>query len=53
MYNSGNLLLASLSAGDADALRPHLKPVQLEHEAILFEAGGTIADVYFPTGAIV
>jgi CRP-like cAMP-binding protein len=50
---SANLLLASLSDSDADALRPHLKPVQLEHEAILFEAGGTIKDIYFPMGSIV
>ena len=53
MRKSGNLLLASLSASDADALRPYLKPVQLEHETILFESGGTVADIYFPTGAIV
>jgi CRP-like cAMP-binding protein len=53
MLNSSNLLLASLSPADTEALRPYLKPVQLQHEVILFEAGGTIADIYFPTGAIV
>jgi CRP-like cAMP-binding protein len=53
MPNSGNLLLASLSDSDAAALRPHLKSVHLEHERILFEAGSEVADVYFPTGAIV
>ncbi len=53
MPNSGNLLLASLSENDAAALRPHLKTVHLEDEMILFEAGSGIADIYFPTGAIV
>jgi CRP-like cAMP-binding protein len=53
MRKSGNLLLASLSPSDADALRPYLKPVQLESEEILFDAGDRIADIYFPTGAIV
>jgi CRP-like cAMP-binding protein len=53
MPNSGNLLLASLSASDAANLQPHLKAVHLEHEKILFEAGGEVAAIYFPTGAIV
>ena len=42
MPNSRNLLLASLSASDAAALQPHLKAVHLEHEKILFEAGGEV-----------
>lgn len=53
MTNSSNLLLASLSAGDAAALQPHLKSVHLEHEKILFEAGGEVAAIYFPIGAII
>ncbi len=53
MRNSGNLLLASLSESDAAALRPHLKSVHLDHERVLFEAGGKVTDIYFPTGAIV
>src|ERR1700684_1678868 len=53
MRNSGNLLLASLSESDAAALRPHLKSVHLEHERVLFEAGGKVTDIYFPTGAII
>jgi hypothetical protein len=53
MRNSGNLLLASLSPSDAAALEPHLKRVHLEHEKVLFEAGGEVTDIYFPTGAIV
>jgi len=53
MRNLGNLILASLSESDATALRPHLKSVHLEQEKVLFEAGGTVTNVYFPTGAIV
>ena len=53
MRNSGNLLLAALSEADAEVLRPHLKPVHLEHEKVLFEAGEEVTDIYFPTGAIV
>ena len=53
MRDSGNLLLASLSESDAAALRPHLKSVHLDHEKVLFEAGGKVTDICFPTGAIV
>jgi hypothetical protein len=53
MPNSRNLLLASLSASDGAALQPHLRPVHLEHERILFEAGDEVAAIYFPTGAII
>jgi hypothetical protein len=44
-----NLLLDSLSAGDAAALHPNLKPVFLDQQKILFEAGEPIDAVYFPT----
>ena len=50
---TGNLLLDSLSPADAAALKPHLKPVHLEQKRILFEAGGIVPAVYFPTGAAV
>lgn len=53
MRNSGNLLLASLSESDGAALRPHLKSLHLVHEKVLFEAGGEVTDIYFPTGAII
>jgi CRP-like cAMP-binding protein len=53
MPNSGNLLLASLSASDAAAIQPHLKSIYLEHEKILFEARSKVAAIYFPTGAII
>jgi hypothetical protein len=53
MHNSKNMLLASLSDSDAAALRPHLKPIYLDHEKVLFEAGANVEQIYFPTGAIV
>jgi hypothetical protein len=34
-------------------LRPHLKPVELKHEAVLFEAGDKIDRVYFPHSGII
>jgi hypothetical protein len=48
-----NALLASLSPGDAAAIQPHLKSIDLEHKRILYEAGATVDQVYFPTGAVV
>ena len=53
MRNSGNLLLASLSASDIAVLEPHLTSIYLEHAKVLFEAGGEVTDIYFPTGAII
>jgi CRP-like cAMP-binding protein len=52
MPNS-NAILASLSAGDATALLPHLKPLQLESKRVLFNIGDRIDKVYFPAGAVV
>ena len=34
-----NRLLASLPAADFEFLRPHLKPFDLVHEDMLFDAG--------------
>jgi CRP-like cAMP-binding protein len=53
MPNPSNLLLASFSESDAAALQPHLKSIYLEHQQILFEAGGEVAAIYFPTGAVI
>src|SRR6201996_1517556 len=53
MTLSGNMLLDSLSDSDAAVLGPYLKSVHLSHEKVLFEAGGTVTDVYFPAGSIV
>ena len=51
--HTANLLLASLSAGDAAAFVPHLQPVRLEHQLVLSEAGDQIKAVRFPTSAII
>jgi CRP-like cAMP-binding protein len=48
-----NALLASLSPSDAAAIQPHLKNIDLEHKRVLFEAGDTVTQVYFPTGAVI
>jgi CRP-like cAMP-binding protein len=53
MPDLSNLLLDSLSESDAASIRPLLKPVYLKSKQILFEAGGQINAVYFPTGAVV
>jgi CRP-like cAMP-binding protein len=52
MPNS-NAILASLSAGDAASLQPHLKPAYFESKYILFSIGDCIEKVYFPAGAVV
>jgi CRP-like cAMP-binding protein len=48
-----NAILASLSAGDASALRPHLKPAHLPQKTVLYEAGDTVRSIYFPTNAVI
>src|SRR3954470_14376467 len=48
-----NALLASLSASDIGALRPHLKATHLQQKTVLFEAGDLINTVYFPINAVV
>jgi CRP-like cAMP-binding protein len=52
MPNS-NAILAALTPGDANALRPHLKSVQLPSKMILFNPGDIIDTVWFPEGAVV
>ena len=48
-----NHLLASLAPADFDLLRPHLKPFDLVHEELLFDAGEPVNWAYFPhTGVI-
>src|SRR3954470_3446793 len=53
MPELSNLLLDSLSASDAAAIQPFLKPVHLKQKEVLFEAGDQIEAVYFPTGAVI
>ncbi|MFB6458674.1 Crp/Fnr family transcriptional regulator [Bradyrhizobium tunisiense] len=53
MIMHANAILASLSASDTAALRPHLKATHLQQKTILYEAGDAINSVYFPLGAVV
>jgi CRP-like cAMP-binding protein len=48
-----NLLLASLPAEDFELLRPHLKPIDLVHGDLLFDAGDPVNWVYFPHQGVV
>jgi CRP-like cAMP-binding protein len=50
---TSNTLLASLSHGDAAAIQPFLRHIDLEHKKVLFEEGDTVDQVYFPTGAVI
>ena len=51
--SSPNRLLASLLPADLELLRPHLKPIELKHEEVLFDAGDKIDRVYFPHSGII
>ncbi len=51
--SKSNLLLDSLSPGDTAALHPHLEPVFLDQQRVLFDMNEPIDGVYFPTGAII
>ena len=53
LQSQSNAILASLSAGDASTLRPHLKPVNLPQKTILYEAGDIVKSVYFPMSAVI
>jgi CRP-like cAMP-binding protein len=48
-----NHFLQSISPGDFELLRPHLRSVKLPHGEILFDQGDTIKYVYFPIGGVV
>ena len=48
-----NKLLAALPGGDRDGLLPHLKPVAMGVEEILYEPDEPIRYVYFPTSGII
>jgi len=48
-----NAILASLSAEDAAALRPHLKLIHLPQKTVLYEAGDTIRSIYFPVSVVI
>lgn len=48
-----NRLLAALPAADFELLRPHLKPIKLVHEEVLFNAGDRVRRVYFPHSGVI
>jgi CRP-like cAMP-binding protein len=53
MIPSPNHFLQSLSRGDFELLRPHMRDVKLVRSAMLFDVGDTIERLYFPhAGAI-
>src|SRR5512133_3732187 len=47
-----NHLLAALPAAEFERLAPHLEPVELRLGDVLYESGGRLQHVYFPTSAI-
>ena len=48
-----NHLLAALLDAEFDRLTPHLEPIMMRLGDVLYESGGKLAHVYFPTTAIV
>ena len=48
-----NHFLQTLSRVDFELLRPHLREVKLVHSAVLFDLGGTVEHIYFPTSGVV
>jgi len=47
-----NRLLAALPAAEFERLAPHLEPVELRLGDVMYESGGLLQHVYFPTTAI-
>jgi hypothetical protein len=50
---SPNHLLASLLPGDFELIRPRLRTHDLRHQAVLVEAGASLAHIYFPHSGII
>ena len=48
-----NNLLASLPAKDFELLRPHLKPFDMVHEDLLFDAGEVVNWAYLPHSGVI
>lgn len=48
-----NHLLAALLDAEFDRLSPHLEPIMMRLGDVLYESGGKLNHVYFPTSAIV
>jgi CRP-like cAMP-binding protein len=51
--STGNHLLAALPDAEWQRWEPHLERVEMPLGQVLYEAGGTLSHVYFPTTAIV
>jgi CRP-like cAMP-binding protein len=50
---SSNRVLASLAPNDLASLLPHLRTIDLPQEMVLYEAGSTIDQIYFPNAGVV
>jgi CRP-like cAMP-binding protein len=50
---SPNQFLAALPAADYELMHPHLRTVELVHEAVLLRAGDPFAYVYFPHSGVI
>jgi CRP-like cAMP-binding protein len=48
-----NRILSAISRAEYEDLLPALKPVRLARGAVLYEAGSTVYDCYFPTSGMV
>jgi CRP-like cAMP-binding protein len=48
-----NGFLQSLTHGDFELFRPHLRDVKLEHSKVLFDVGGKIPSLYFPHSGVI
>jgi hypothetical protein len=48
-----NLLLSALAVQDYEALLPHLQPVTSSLGKVVYESGGRLDHVYFPTNCVV
>ena len=51
--HTSNNVLACLSAADIAVFQPHLRFVELPQETVLFEAGDSIGQVFFPHAGII
>jgi CRP-like cAMP-binding protein len=52
-YPNQNHLLAALPVADLQRLSPHLEPIIMPFGEVLYDSGGKLPHVYFPTTAIV
>lgn len=53
MARPPNGFLAALSADDYELIRPHLRTVDLPHDAVLVETGETLKRAYFPHRGVI